>query len=58
MTDSVKQPNTRTRVIDLGAEAKKAWGTEFARPDVGYEFSNGRKFDSSDKSESGIYSND
>lgn len=58
MTDAVKQPNTRTRVIHIGAEIKKQWGAEWSRPDVAYEFSNGRKFDSTDSSESGIYSRD
>jgi hypothetical protein len=58
MTDSVKQPNTRTRTINWGAEVKKAWGPEWARPDIGYRFQNGREFDCSDKSESGVYRHD
>ena len=35
-----------------------AWGTEFFAPDHGiYEFSNGRKFDSTDRGITGIYNN-
>lgn len=55
MTDSVKQPNSNARSIDLGAEIKKAWGALWSKADVGYEFSTGRKFDNSDRSESGVY---
>lgn len=55
MTDSVKQPNTTTRTLDLGAEIKKRWGAEWGKSDIAYEFSNGRKFENSDRSESGVY---
>ena len=34
-----------SRVIDMGAEARKAWGPEWAKAPVAYEFSNGRKFE-------------
>lgn len=34
-----------TRRIDLGAEARKAWGKDWAKPETEYEFSNGRKFE-------------
>jgi hypothetical protein len=30
--------------IDLSAEIKKVWGTEWAKPELEYEFSNGKKF--------------
>jgi hypothetical protein len=33
------------RVIDLNAEAKKAWGPEWNKPEPSYEFSSGRKFE-------------
>jgi hypothetical protein len=34
----------------------RAWGAEYNAPDHGsYEFSQGRKFDSTDKGETGIY---
>jgi hypothetical protein len=34
----------------------RAWGAEFNAPDHGvYEFSNGRKYDSTDKNLTGIY---
>ncbi len=36
--------------------AMRAWGSEFSAPDHGaYEFSDGRKCDSTDRSRSGIY---
>lgn len=36
--------------------ARRAWGAEFNAPDHGiYEFSNGRKYDSTDKGLTGIY---
>jgi hypothetical protein len=42
-----------TSWLDL---ATRAWGAEFRAPDPGiYEFSNGRKFDSTDQSYEGIY---
>lgn len=42
-----------TSWLDL---AQRAWGSEFHAPDHGiYEFSNGRKFDSTDMSLNGIY---
>jgi len=45
-----------TRNIDWGEMCRRAWGSEWAAPDHGvYEFSNGRKFDSTDKGLMGIY---
>lgn len=38
------ESDVKFSVIDLGAEAKKAWGPEWNAPEVSYEFSNGRKF--------------
>lgn len=36
--------------------ARRAWGAEFNAPDHGvYEFSNGRKYDSTDKGLTGLY---
>lgn len=55
MTDSVKQPNTRTREINLSAEIIKAWGTEYSQPEACYQFASGRQFVSSDRSQSGVY---
>ena len=38
---------------------ERAWGSEFNAPDHGiYEWSNGRKFDSTDKGTTGIYNDD
>lgn len=33
----------------------KAWGKEWAKPEIVYEFSNNRKFESTDLTTSGIY---
>lgn len=38
--------------------AIRAWGSEFSAPDHGvYEWSNGRRFDSTDRGHTGIYTN-
>lgn len=45
-----------TRSILWHDLAVRAWGSEWQAPDHGaYEFSNGRKFDSTDRSSTGIY---
>jgi len=45
-----------SREIDWGALCRRAWGSEWNAPDHGvYEFSNGRKFDSTDRGLTGIY---
>lgn len=33
------------RVIDMNAEVRKIWGSEWNKPEISYEFSNGRKFE-------------
>ena len=38
-------PPSNFKVIDWNAEVKKVWGPEYNRPEVSYEFSNGRKFE-------------
>lgn len=45
----------RTSTIDWAAEVAKAWGTEYKQPEVVYEFSDGREFQSTDNANSGIY---
>ena len=45
-----------SRNIDWGEMCRRAWGSEWNAPDHGvYEFSNGRKFDSTDRGKTGIY---
>jgi hypothetical protein len=45
-----------SREIDWGEKCRRAWGPEWGAPDHGvYEFSNGRKFDSTDRGLTGIY---
>jgi hypothetical protein len=45
-----------TRLLDWNQKVRGAWGSEFSAPDHGmYEFSNGRKFDSTDRGLTGIY---
>lgn len=43
MSNPVNVVNFST--IDLSAEVKKIWGPEWNKPEVSYEFSNGRKFE-------------
>ena len=50
---NTKVTTRTTSWLDL---AQRAWGSEFRAPDHGiYEFSNGRKFDSTDKTNEGLY---
>lgn len=45
-----------TRKLDWAEMVRRSWGTEFSAPDHGiYEFSNGRRFDSTDRSTHGFY---
>lgn len=45
-----------TRQLDWSEMARRSWGSEWSAPDHGvYEFSNGRKFDSTDRGTTGIY---
>ena len=45
-----------SRSLDWGEMSRRAWGSEFNAPDHGiYEFSNGRKFDSTDRGFTGLY---
>lgn len=39
-----KESDAKFRVIDMAAEARKAWGPDWSKPETSYEFSNGRKF--------------
>lgn len=40
-----RESDATFRVIDWNAEVRKAWGPEWNKPEVEYEFSNGRKFE-------------
>lgn len=45
-----------TRSFSLNEMVRRAWGSEFSAPDHGvYEWSNGRRFDSTDLGTTGIY---
>lgn len=46
------------RTLSWEEIVKKAWGKEWNKPDVAYEFSSGRKYDSTDSTDSGIYERD
>jgi hypothetical protein len=37
------ESNAKFRVIDMNAEARKAWGPEWNKPEIAYEWSNGKK---------------
>lgn len=43
------------RTISWEELVVREWGSEWGRPDVAYEFSNGRKADSTDQYKQGIY---
>lgn len=36
--------NVTSRTLDLAAEVRRLWGPEWNKPELEYEFSNGRKF--------------
>ena len=39
-------PNDPTfKTVDLGAEVIRMWGAEWNKPEIAYEFSNGKKFE-------------
>lgn len=44
-TDQQYPNNVNFRTIDLAAETRRIWGVEWNKPEVAYEFSNGRKFE-------------
>lgn len=46
---------TPTSQLDWRSLCQRAEGKDWTKPDVAYEFSNGRTFDSTDRSDSGIY---
>lgn len=49
-------PQVSQRQFSLLEMVERAWGSEFRAPDHGiYEFSNGRRFDSTDLGTTGIY---
>ncbi len=45
----------QTREFTMLELAQKYWGKDWNKPEVVYEFSNGRKFESTDAADSGIY---
>jgi hypothetical protein len=47
----------QSRTIDYGAMVRKQWGKEWNKPEIAYEFSNGRKFDET-KYEQGYFLSD
>jgi hypothetical protein len=61
MTQPNKNPNNlgakvSARPISWLDLVTRAWGSEFRAPDKGvYEFSNGRKYDSTDTNNTGFY---
>jgi len=48
-------PNVTVRDLNWRDYVRKVAGEEFGLPDVAYEFSNKRKFESTDNSEHGVY---
>lgn len=52
-----ESPKPTFRVTDWRAICNKI-DKDMEKPEIVYEFSNGRKFESSDRSDSGVYSRD
>jgi hypothetical protein len=48
----------RFRDLKWDELVRKAWGKDWNKPDVAYEFSGGRTFESTDRTDSGIYGGD
>lgn len=46
---------TTSREISWLQLVQQAWGEKLNVPDTAYEFSNGRRFDSTDRTNGGIY---
>lgn len=44
-----------TRVINWLDEVRRSWGEEWNVPETCYQFTGGRKFKSTDRSQSGVY---
>ena len=55
MPNGINTDPPTQRVIDFKSLVVKAFGDQWLKPETAYEFSNGRKFESSDQSTSGIY---
>ena len=55
MSNGIPTDPPTMRVIDWKSLVVKAWGDKWLKPETAYEWSNGRKFESSDQSTSGIY---
>lgn len=58
MADGVSQEKPTFLERSWKAIVLRQWGPEYNRSDDAYEFSNGRKFESSDRGDSGVYEND
>ena len=55
MSNGIPTDPPTQRIIDFKSLVVKAWADQWLKPETVYEFSNGRKFESSDQSTSGIY---
>ena len=51
-------PDSTVREIDWAALVKRLQGKDRNAPEVGYEFSNGRKFNNTDRDQGGPYGGD
>lgn len=55
MADGIPTDPPTSRKIDFGALVKRLLGDEYHKHETVYQFSNGRKFESSDYGTQGIY---
>lgn len=49
------EQQVRFRDLSWKELVQKAWGKDWNKPEKAYEFSGGREFESTDRTESGIY---
>lgn len=49
-------PQVQTRELSWKELCQKSWGRDWNKPDTAYEFSGGRKFESTDSKQGGPYS--
>jgi hypothetical protein len=55
MSQQNQPPAVKIRHYDIASLVRQAEGDDLPEPDVVYEFSGGREFESTDATESGIY---
>ena len=55
MSATTPSPKVSTRTFSWLDQCARVWGKEWNKPDRGYQFSNGRTFENTDRTRSGVY---